>query len=130
MAEKLTAKPKTGLDRSALKRAVSEINKAKEKAAEYGGSAGAATKNACETYNLDKKALTFVCGLARKEPAQQLQTLSAIVTYAEALGMFAHMDMFNDAAAAMKAILDEATAGQGPAKAPGASTIAGLTSVQ
>ena len=129
MAEKMTGKPKAGLDKAALRRCVQEINKAKEKAAEYTGSAGKATATAVETYGFDKKALTFCAQLARKEPDQQLATLSGIITYAAALGMFAQMDMFNDAVSAMKDVVAAAEAATGPTSAPGASTIATLAAV-
>lgn len=129
MAEKLKAsEAKTGLNKDALKRCVSDINRHKEKAAEYVGLAGKATSNAVETYNFDKKALTFCAQLMRKEPEQQLATLGAIITYAEALGMFSQMDMFNDAIGAMRAVIANAEREQ-PAPAPGASKIAALTSV-
>jgi uncharacterized protein (UPF0335 family) len=126
MADKLTAKSGSGrLDRQALKRCIADINKHKEKAAEYIGQAGQATKNAVESHNFDKKALTFVAGLARKEADQQLATLGAIITYAEAMGMFDQMDMFNDAINAMKAVIENASKGT-PGKAAGASNVAAL----
>ncbi len=129
MAEKLkAATATTGLDKAALKRCVADINKHKEKAAEYVGLAGKATGNAVETYNFDKKALTFCAQLMRKEPAQQMATLGAIITYAEALGMLDQFDMFNDAIGAMQAVIERATADQ-KQPAPGAAKIAALTSV-
>lgn len=109
MADKLKAKT-PGLDKAALKRCVGDINKHKEKAAEYVGLSGKATSNAVETYGFDKKALTFVANLSRKEISQQQATLGAIITYAEALGMFDQMDMFNDAIGAMKAVIEKAEA--------------------
>lgn len=129
MAEKLKAeKASTGLDKAALKRCVTDINRHKEKAAEYVGLAGKATGNAVETYNFDKKALTFCAQLMRKEPAQQMATLGAIITYAEALGMLDQFDMFNDAIGAMQAVIERATSDQSVA-APGAAKLAALTSV-
>ncbi len=129
MAEKLKAATvKVGLDRAALKRCIADINKHKEKAAEYVGLAGKATGNAVEVYNFDKKALTFCAQLMRKEPAQQMATLGAIITYAEALGMLDQFDMFNDAIGAIQSVIEKATAGEN-APAPGARTVAALTSV-
>lgn len=129
MADKLKAETGTKkLDKAALKRCVADINKQKEKAAEYVGLAGKATSNAVETYNFDKKALTFCAQLMRKEPEQQLQTLGAIITYAEALGMFAQMDMFNDAIGAMREVIANAEGGK-VAPAPGAKTVAALAAV-
>lgn len=130
MADKLKADTGTKkLDKAALKRCIAEINKQKEKAAEYVGLAGKATSNAVETYNFDKKALTFCAQLMRKEPEQQLATLGSIITYAEALGMFAQMDLFNDAIGAMREVIKNAETGVPAGAAPGAKTVAALAAV-
>lgn len=123
MSEKVTKK--TALNVTALKSAIKDINKHKETASEAAGRAGNATKNACETYNFNKKALTMVAGLAKKEPAQQLETLGAIVSYAAAMGMFDGSDMFNDHIGAMQAVVEAATAGK-PLAAPGSGMVATL----
>ncbi len=129
MADKLkTSSASQKLDREALKRCVKDINRHKEKAAEYVGLAGKATSTAVETYNFDKSALTFCARLMRKEPDQQLATLGAIITYAEALGMFSQMDLFNDAIGAMRSVIEKAEGGQAPPGEPRAG-LAGLTSV-
>ncbi|MEY4951808.1 MAG: hypothetical protein RL299_232, partial [Pseudomonadota bacterium] len=100
MSEKVAKK--SALNVQALKSAVRDINKHKEASSEASGRAGQATKNACETYNFNKKALGLVAGLAKKEPAQQLEVLGAVVSYAAALGMFDGSDMFNDHIKAMQ----------------------------
>jgi hypothetical protein len=129
MADKLNASTaKSGLDKAALKRCVTDINRHKEKAAEYVGLAGKATSNAVETYNFDKKALTFCAQLMRKEPEQQLAALGAIITYAEALGMFSQMDLFNDAIGAMKSVIESAEKGS-KSRPAGAATVAALSAV-
>ncbi len=128
MADKLKAE-KAGasrLDVKALKRCVEDINKPKEKAGEYTGLSGQATKNACETYGFNRKALTFVSGLKKKEASEQLEVLGAIVSYAQGLGMFDQMDMFNDAAHAMQAVIENASKGGSAAAAPGAANVVNL----
>ncbi len=132
MADKLKASkttPEKGasrLDVTALKRCIAEINKHKEKASEYTGLSGQATKTAVENYGFNRKALTFVSGLLKKEPSEQLEVLGSIISMAEALGMFKQMDMYNDAIAAMQAIIDQSTAGVAPARPAGAATVAAL----
>lgn len=129
MADKLKKDAANGaskLNVAALKRCLSEINKHKESASEYTGLSGKATQNACETYGFNKKALTFVSGLMKKEPSQQLEVLGAIISYAEGLGMFDQMDMFNDATHAMQKIIERATSGIPAGSAPGAANVANL----
>jgi hypothetical protein len=129
MADKLKAdKPGASrLDVKALKRAISDINKHKEQASEYTGLSGQATKNACETYGFNRKALTFVAGLQKKEPSQQLEVLGAMVSYAHAMGMFEQMDMFNDCVHAMQAVIENAAkGGAASGAAPGAANVSNL----
>lgn len=131
MADKLrtsttSAKGASRLDVTALKRCIAEINKHKEKASEYTGLSGQATKNAVETHGFNRKALTFVSGLLKKEPAEQLEVLGSIISMAEAMGMFAQMDMYNDAVAAMQAVIDQASGGAAPARPAGAANVAVL----
>jgi hypothetical protein len=123
MSEKVSKK--ATLNTAALKAAVKDINRHKETASEAAGRAGNATKNACETYNFNKKALTLVAGLAKKEPAQQLEVLGAVVSYAAGMGMFDGSDMFNDHIKAMQDVIDAATKGK-PAGSAGASMVADL----
>jgi hypothetical protein len=102
----------TGIAAGDLKRIVTSINKAKEKAAEHVGQAGQQTKQAIEDYNLDRKALTFVAGLARKEPAQQQATLRGLIEYADKLGMFEQISMFDDLIPVLEGIVSRARAGE------------------
>ena len=88
------------------------VNAAKAKATEMNGEAGALTKNAVEEHNFDKTAFTFVSRLARKEDADAQAIVSAVVTYAHALGMFDSSDLFQDHTKAMRAVLDKIDAGQ------------------
>jgi len=134
MAKKLKAEEAAqprGVDAADLKRVVTGINKAKEKAAEHVGEAGQQTKQAVEDYGLDKKALTFVSGLARKEPSQQQATLAGVIEYADKLGMFDQTSMFDDLIPILEGIVDRANAAGGaPAPAPEkAATIRGLVPV-
>lgn len=130
MAKKLEGAAKSRFDPAVLRRTLADIRKHKDKAKEYNGLAGQATKNAIETHNFDGKALTFVSQLMAKEPEQQLATLGAVISYAEALSMFAQMDMFNDAIAAMKRVVENAEGGAADAPtAPGVANVAKLASV-
>lgn len=123
MAEKIkdAAKP---FDPETLRSDISLVNDMKARAAEENGRAAKATAEACDRSGYDKTAFTFVAKLARKEPAQALQTIAAAVVYAEAEGLFRQMDMFNDAVSAMQAVIDRAQAG-GAAPA-GAANVAKL----
>lgn len=124
MAEKMKATTKTSFNSEAYVRAVRDVNKAKERASEATGSAGQATKTACDQHNFDKKAFTFVAGLAKKEPTQQLATLGGIIQGAEAMGMFAQADMFNDFVSTMETIIARIKGGE--ATKGGGSSVARL----
>lgn len=97
-----------GVSAADLKRVVGDINRHKEHASENAGLAGQATKQAVEQYALDRKALSLIVGLSKKEPAQAQSTLRAIVDYADKLDMFAAMDAFDDLIPAMKRIIERA----------------------
>lgn len=125
MADKIQ-KATGALNVQALKAAFREVNKAKEAASEATGRAGKATKSACEQHNLNAKAFTLVAGLLKKEPAQQLEVLGAVVTYAHAMGMFDGSDMFNPHVGAMQAVIESATSGKPGAASASASTVAAL----
>jgi hypothetical protein len=130
MADKLNPGSTGAIDAAALKRSVKDINKHREAAQESAGLVGKATQSACETYNFNKTALTFCARLVRKEQAQQLEVLGAIVSYAQLLGMFDGSDMFNSHVAAMKAVIEAAENGVPGAKAPGATLVGQLAGAQ
>lgn len=96
-----------------LKRVVKEINRHKEQASENAGLAGQSTKNAVEQYGLDRKALGLVVGLSKKEPSQQQATLRGIIDYADKLGMFDSIDMFDDLVPALERIIARAKGSEG-----------------
>jgi len=106
------SKPR-GIAATDLKRVVKEINRHKEQASENAGLAGQSTKNAVEQYGLDRKALGVVVGLSKKEPAQQQATLRGVIDYADKLGMFDSIDMFDDLVPTLKRIVDRAEASEG-----------------
>ena len=116
MAKKMTpaeaSKPR-GIAATDLKRVVKENNRHKEQASENAGLAGQSTKNAVEQYGLDRKALGVVVGLSKKEPAQQQATLRGVIDYADKLGMFDSIDMFDDLVPTLKRIVDRAEASEG-----------------
>lgn len=122
------AKRTRGISAADLKRVITGINKSKEKAAEFVGQAGQATKQACDDHNLDKKALTFVAGLARKEPSQQEATLRAVIEYADKFGMLDQISMFDDLIPTLEGIVKRASNSQGatPAQTEKKSVIASL----
>ncbi|WP_336801761.1 hypothetical protein [Kaistia sp. MMO-174] len=97
-----------GVAASDLKRVVKDINRHKENASENSGLAGQATKQAIEQYGLDRKALTFVVGLSRNETAKQQGTLRGVLDYADKLGMFDWIDMFDDMIPTLERIVQRA----------------------
>lgn len=123
MADKLKAKPAPAFNADAYVKAIRDVNRAKEKATEENGRAGQATKTACDQYNFDKKAFTFIAGLSKKEPTQQLATLGGIIMGAQAMGMFAQADMFNDFVPVLRAILEQIEAGAPAPKPQGDSAV-------
>lgn len=112
MAENLSRSGDTSFDATAFKKAIKSVNAAKAKATEMNGEAGALTKNFVEEQNYDKTAFTFVSRLARKEDADAQAIVSAVVTYAHAMGMFDSSDLFQDHTKAMRAVLDKIDAGK------------------
>lgn len=120
MAKKMTpaeaTKPR-GVAEVDLKRVVRDINRHRENASENAGLAGQATKQAIEQYNLDRPALGAIVRLSRAEQTKQQATLRGIVDYADKLGMFDAIDMFDDLIPTLKRIVARAEASAGK-KAP------------
>lgn len=96
MAKKLTSQSVKVVDPDDLKRAVGEILRQKESAAEYVGLAGQATKQAIERLNLDRKALGVIVALKKADDEKRQATLRSIIQYADAMGFFDQMDAFGD----------------------------------
>lgn len=119
MAENLSRSGgEASFDAAALKKHIKSVNAAKAKATEANGEAGALTKNFVEEHNYDKTAFTFVSRLARKEDADAQAIVSAVVTYAHAMGMFDTSDLFQDHVKAMRQVIadvDKGKAGKGAA---------------
>lgn len=100
MAEQLKpddAKPAAQLTREAVKSGIGTINAEKSQASEYQGAAAKATQEFCDKYNLDKKAVTTVAQLAKKEVPQAQATLRDLIRCADLYGLFDQMDAFTDA---------------------------------
>ncbi|GHG24375.1 hypothetical protein [Paracoccus aerius] len=112
MAKQLKDAPDTSFDPKQLKKSVENINRAKAKATEMNGEAGAATKAAIDEHNFDKTALTFTSRLARKEPSEAAAIAGACVAYFHALGFFDTSDMFQDHTKVMRKIIADIDAGQ------------------
>lgn len=113
-----------------VKRRIKDVNERKEKAAEYNGLAGQATKDACEANNINKAAFTFVAACHRKEPYEALDRVLTLFALAMGTGLLDQMDLFDDRLAYIKAELDKRTAENAPrAAAPGAAMVAQLSTV-
>lgn len=126
MAKKMKAdeaRKTGGISAVDLKRVVTGINRHKEAASENSGLAGQATKDAIERYGLDRKALTTVAGLAKKDIAQAQGTLRGMIDYADKLGMFDGVDMFDDLIPTLERIIARAREKE---KAPAASKSASV----
>jgi muconolactone delta-isomerase len=92
-------KPESGgefcdVTREKITAVVDDIRRAKEKASELTGSAGAASKNACEQYNIPKGVLASVVKLSKMDPAQAEQFIGASLKLWATYGLFDQVDMF------------------------------------
>ncbi len=113
------AAPKKGVAASDLQRVVTDIIRHKANASENSGLAGQATKNACERYNLDKKALGLVTGLVKADDqGKAIGTLRGVIDYADKLGLFDQMDAFDDLIPTMEAIIDRVRGSETSAAGP------------
>lgn len=100
MAEQLKpedAAPAARLTREAVRSGISTINAEKSQASEYQGAAAKATQEFCDKFNLDKKAVTTVSQLAKKELPQAQSVLRDLIRVADLYGLFDQMDAFVDA---------------------------------
>jgi len=131
MAKKLKpgeGAPSAGVAPSDLKRVVKDIIRHKNNASENSGLAGQATKQACDQYGLDKKALGLVVSLSKQNDVGKAQsTLRGVVEYADKLGLFDQIDAFDDLIPTMERIVDRARNtrpdGGAPASAPEMETM-------
>lgn len=109
MAKKM--KPQDAVSKSIsavdLKRVVKEFQHQSANASEYAGHAGQVIKTAVDQYNLERKALRFVLGIAKMEPAKRQATLRSTIEYAHKLDMFADVDAFDDILSLMDTICEE-----------------------
>lgn len=113
-----------------IKRRIADVNKQKEKAAEYVGLAGKATKDVCDSQNVNKAAFTFVATCHRKESAEAIDRVLTSFALALGTGLLDQMDLFDDRLAFIKEELDKRTADDAPrAAAPGAGMVAQLAAV-
>lgn len=112
MADKVKNEATSSFDVETFKAVVRSINAEKEKASEHVGRAGQATKDAIDRHNYNRKALTFIAGLAKKDPGEQAEVMSAVMTYAHGMGMFDTTDMFDPAIHAMRKIVTDIEAGK------------------
>lgn len=120
-----SAKARGGIKPSDLKRVVTDILRHKSHASENAGLAGKATASACETYGLDKGGLSFVVSLSRMEAGKRGSKLRAALDYAEKLGYFDEVDMFDDTLNTLRDILKRAEekAAAGPEVEPAVKSL-------
>lgn len=107
-----------GIAASDLKRVVSDIKRHKENASEHSGLAGQAAKQAIDRYKLDRKGLSFVVGLSKRETVEAQASLRATIDYADKLGMFDQVDAFDDLIPIMERIVERARNTQPPHGVP------------
>ena len=111
-----------------VKRRIADVNKSKEKAAEYVGMAGKATKDVCDANNVNKAAFTFVATCHRKESAEAIDRVLTLFALALGTGLLDQMDLFDDRLAFIKDELDR-RGQEAPAPAAGAGMVAQLAAV-
>jgi leucyl aminopeptidase (aminopeptidase T) len=113
-----------------LARRIKDVNERKEKAAEYNGMAGKATKDACESQNVNKAAFTFVATCHRKESAEAQDRVLTLFALALGTGLLDQMDMFDERLKYIREELDKRTSEDAPrSAAPGAGMVAQLAAV-
>lgn len=113
-----------------VKRRIKDVNERKEKAAEYNGMAGKATKDACDANNVNKTAFSFVAACHRKESAEALDRALTVFALCLGTGILDQMDLFDERLKYIRDELEKRCADDAPrAPAPGASMVAGLASV-
>ena len=108
MAEKL--KKDNGISKADLAKLVEKIEGQKAKASEYNGTAGQLTSDAVENKGVNKKALSFVIQLRKKEDNDRQAILRGVIDYAHKLGMFDSVDAFDDLVARLEEIAAEVRA--------------------
>ncbi len=109
---------------------IKDVNRQKEKAAEYVGLAGKATKDVCDSQNVNKAAFTFVATCHRKEAAEAQDRILTLFALAIGTGLLDQMDLFDERLKYIREELDKRTAEDAPrAAAPGAGMVAQLASV-
>ena len=108
--------------------AIKRVNEAKEKGAEYNGSAGKATKDFCDSENVNKTAFTFIATCHRKESIEAMDRVLSVMALALGSGLLDQIDMFDDRVAFIRSELDKRLAGDAaPVPANGSATIAALS---
>lgn len=108
MAEKL--KKTTGIEKGALEALVKKIEGAKARASEFSGTAGQLTSDAVENKGVNKKALSLMIQLRKKEDSDRQAILRGIIDYAHKLGMFDAVDAFDDLVERLDEIVQEVRA--------------------
>lgn len=84
---------------------VAEANRQRENAAEYVGMHGQVVRNGIDRFGLDRNALTVARRL-QKLQEKGPSTLTAILKYADFLGLFDQVDAFDDVADELRGIVE------------------------
>lgn len=109
---------------------IKDVNRQKEKAAEYVGLAGKATKDVCDSQNVNKAAFTFVATCHRKEAAEAQDRILTLFALAIGTGLLDQMDLFDERLKYIREELEKRTGDDAPrAAAPGAGMVAQLAAV-
>ena len=91
-----------------LKKGIEEINRQGTLASEYAGSKGKVTRDLIDRYGLDRRALSFVVGLAKADEQKRQASLRAVIDYAAKLEFFDQMDAFDDVIDTLAEIVEKA----------------------
>lgn len=109
-----------------VRRRIADVNERKGKASEWNGQAAKATKDVCDSQNVNKTAFTFVATCHRKEPIEAQDRILTAFALALGTGILDQIDLFDDRVAFIRAELDKRLSNPVAAPAPGASAVAGL----
>lgn len=109
-----------------VRRRIADVNERKGKASEWNGQAAKATKDVCDSQNVNKTAFTFVATCHRKEPVEAQDRILTAFALALGTGLLDQIDLFDDRVAFIRAELDKRLNAPAPAAAPGAAKLAAL----
>lgn len=95
-----------------LRKLIREATAAKAAASEASGEHGSIVKNACERFNIEKKAFSFIRGLNEMESPKRLAVFRQIIDFGGKLGHFDQIDAFDDIVPMLEQLLSDLKAKQ------------------